>query len=60
MTTPERMVIAPSGAKPPWAVRLLRPGESPAPTPSRKPAEMTMKAMIAATLIDANQNSNSP
>ena len=60
ITTPERIVTPPSGAKPPWAVRLLRPGESPAPTPSRKPAAIAMKAMIAATLIDANQNSNSP
>src|SRR4051812_41949747 len=56
---PDSTVMPPSGKKPPCAVRFDRPGESP-PTPSSQPAPMAMKTMIAATLIDANQNSNSP
>jgi hypothetical protein len=34
-TTPESTVTPPFGANPPWAVRFDRPGESPAPIPSR-------------------------
>jgi hypothetical protein len=60
ITTPDRIVTMPSGAKPSWLVRLERPGESPPPIPSRKPMAMTMKATIATTLMPANQNSNSP
>ena len=61
ITTPDRTVTAPGGDE--AAVggevatgRASRRRRS----PSRQPAAIAMKAMIAATLIDANQNSNSP
>ena len=59
-TMPDSTVMPPSGKKPPCAVRLLRPGESPPPRPSSQPAPMRMNSRIAATLMEANQNSNSP
>jgi len=59
-TIPLSRLAAPSGAKPPPVVRFASPGESPEPSPNSQPAPIRMKAMIAATLIDANQNSNSP
>ena len=59
-TTPDSTVTPPSGKKPPCAVRFDRPGESPPPMPSSQPSPIAMKTMIAATLIEANQNSNSP
>jgi hypothetical protein len=59
-TMPLSSERAPSGAKPPSAVKFDRPGESPPPSPRSQPTPIAMKAMIAATLIEANQNSNSP
>jgi len=35
ITTPERIVTMPAGAKPSWLVRFERPGESPPPIPNR-------------------------
>ena len=60
ITMPDRTVTGPAGKKPSWAVRFESPGESPPPIPSSQPAAIAMNAMIAATLIEANQNSNSP
>jgi hypothetical protein len=59
-TMPERTVMPPCGKNPPCAVRLLSPGESPLPSPSSQPTPIRMKRRIAATLMEANQNSNSP
>jgi hypothetical protein len=55
-----RTVRIPAAKKPSCAVRFDRPGESPPPMPSSHPAAMAMNPRIAATLIEANQNSNSP
>ena len=58
ITTPDRTAIPPSGAKPSGSVRFVTP---PSPnSPSTNAPVSRMKAMIAATLIEANQNSNSP
>src|SRR3954451_24567120 len=55
-----KMAPTPLGKNPPWAVRLLRskPLSGHAPTTNRTP--MTRNSTMAATLIPANQNSNSP
>ncbi len=50
----------PLGAKPPWSVRFANVAPSGEVSPNAKAAATRMKAMIAATLIDENQNSNSP
>ena len=51
----------PAGAKPPCAVKLDRPGEATSGNqPSSRATPTRMKATIAATLMIANQNSNSP
>src|SRR3984893_1143545 len=50
----------PFGAKPPCAVRLATPGETPGHRPRTKDTATAKNATIAATLIEANQNSNSP
>ena len=57
---PLRIAIQPKGAKPWCAVRFARPGLAGFFTPISQPAAMTMNTTIAATLIEANQNSNSP
>ena len=59
ITTPVSTFPMPSGANPPSLVRWLTP-PSPPVSPSAKASARQMNAMIAATLIEANQNSNSP
>ena len=59
ITTPVSTLPMPSGAKPPSPVRCEKPTSLPV-SPSANASASTMNAMIAATLIDANQNSNSP
>src|ERR1700722_18886831 len=54
------MGSTPFGAKPPWAVRLTTLGATPGHRPRTYTAASTKKPTIAATLIEANQNSNSP
>src|SRR5690348_14335676 len=60
VVTPVNTTGYPSGAKPPCEVRLLKPGLACEPMPRSHAASTTMKTTMAATLIDANQNSNSP
>src|SRR5512138_444148 len=60
VVTPVRMAAQPNGAKPWCAVRFEMPGLDGLPTPSSQPAATTMNTTMAATLIEANQNSNSP
>src|SRR5579863_7186809 len=50
----------PLGAKPPCAVRLATLAATPGHMPSTYAPANTRNTTIAATLIDANQNSNSP
>src|SRR4051794_39128227 len=50
----------PIGAKPPCAVRLASVAPCGDVMPNAWAAATRMKAMIAATLIEENQNSNSP
>ena len=56
----EKIAPAPLGRKPPWSVRLLtsKPWSGQSPMTNRVPR--TRKAMIARTLMPANQYSNSP
>ena len=60
VVTPPRIAAQPNGAKPWCAVRFEKPGLDGLPTPSSHEAATTMNTTMAATLIDANQNSNSP
>src|ERR1700691_1363748 len=50
----------PFGAKPPCAVRLATLGATPGHRPRTYTPASIRNTTIAATLIDANQNSNSP
>src|SRR5271170_1302311 len=50
----------PFGAKPPCAVRLVVLGATPGHRPRTYTPASSKKTTIAATLIEANQNSNSP
>ena len=53
--------VQPLGAKPPpWAVRFDQVGPCGEVKPNAYAAATAMNATIAATLIDENQNSNSP
>src|SRR4051794_27216574 len=56
----EKIAPAPLGRNPPWSVRLLRskPWSGQRPITNRVPS--TRKAMMASTLMPANQYSNSP
>src|SRR5688500_8633768 len=60
VTTPAVSAVGPFGRKPPCSHRLLKsmPLSGQAPSTNRVPH--AMKKMIAATLMPANQNSNSP
>ena len=51
--------IHPFGVKPPWDTRLPQVAPSLPTQPNACEAAITMNVMIAATLIEANQNSNS-
>src|SRR6202035_557386 len=54
------MGSTPFGAKPPCAVRLATAGAAPGQRPRTNTPASIKKTAIAATLIEANQNSNSP
>src|SRR5678815_4124111 len=60
VVTPLRIMTQPKGANPWCAVRWLKPGLAGFFTPINQPAATTMNTTIATTLMDANQNSNSP
>src|SRR5688572_2169382 len=60
VVTPVRIAAQPKGVKPWCAERFETPGLDGLPIPSNQPAATTMNTTIAATLMDANQNSNSP
>src|SRR6478672_8838417 len=60
VTTPAVTARPPLGKKPPCAVRLLKSRSAFGQMPRTKRPPQTRKTMIAATLIPANQNSNSP
>src|SRR4051794_4587468 len=59
-TMAEKMAPTPRGKKPPWAVRLLKSRDRSGQTPSTKSRPRARNTMMAATLMPANQNSNSP
>jgi hypothetical protein len=50
----------PFGAKPPWEVRLEKPPPPPGHSPRMNRAPRKRNTTIAATFMEANQNSNSP
>ena len=50
----------PLGAKPPWEYRLAKVGPVSEWNPKACAPPIRMNEMMAATLIEANQNSNSP
>src|SRR3954454_15212736 len=52
--------LNPKGRNPPWAVRLEKSIDFCGHRPSTYALPITRNAMIAATLMPANQNSNSP
>src|SRR5580693_8237006 len=58
--TEANTVPTPCGKKPPCAVRLLKSRLRPGQKPSTNSEPSARNATIAATLIPANQNSNSP
>src|SRR6187455_2212754 len=59
-TMAEKIAPTPSGNKPPYAVRLLKSKALFGQIPSTNSEPSAMNAMMAATLMPANQNSNSP
>ena len=59
-TMAEKIAPGPSGRNPPWAVRLLKSRSLLGHRPSTNSPPSTRKTTIAATLMPANQNSNSP
>src|SRR5690349_11056166 len=60
VTMPTVRTPAPNGRKPPWAVRLEKSIDLCGHNPNTNAVPRIMKMTIAATLIPANQNSNSP
>ena len=60
VTTPAVSAVAPFGRKPPWLHRLLKSRSLSGHTPNTKRLPHTMKKMMAATLMPANQYSNLP
>lgn len=59
-TTALSTATPPSGRKPPWEVRLLSDAPVSGMAPNSAASMSRTKTMIAATLIEVNQNSNSP
>src|SRR3954453_13742575 len=59
-TMAEKMAPMPSGKNPPWLVRLLKSSDWLGQMPSTNSVPSARNTMIAATLMPANQNSNSP
>src|ERR671929_2302323 len=60
VTTAAVIPSAPNGRKPPWAVRLEKSIDLPGHSPNTYATPTMRNTMIAATLMPANQNSNSP
>ena len=60
VTTPTVIAMTPSGKNPPWLHRLEKSIDLCGHKPRTKSEPSAMNTMIAATLIPANQNSNSP
>src|SRR3954447_9418255 len=60
VTTPTVIARAPSGKNPPWVHRLEKSSDLSGHNPSTNSEPSPMNTTIAATLIPANQNSNSP
>src|ERR687884_2384042 len=60
VTTAAVIPSTPCGRNPPWAVRLEKSIDLPGHRPSTYDTPRTRNTMIAATLMPANQNSNSP
>ena len=56
----EKIAPTPLGRKPPWPVRLLTSKSWSGHSPRTNSVPRTRKAMIAKTLMPANQYSNSP
>ena len=60
VTTAAVIPIAPWGRKPPWAVRFEKSMDLCGHKPNTKAVPTVRNTIIAATLMPANQNSNSP
>src|SRR6476660_7368440 len=60
VTTPTVIAATPNGKNPPWLHRLEKSIDLCGHKPRTKSEPSAMNTMIAATLIPANQNSNSP
>src|SRR5580658_27270 len=60
VTEPASTATKPKGAKPPWLVRLPKVAPLGEVNPNAYALQMAMKTMMAMTLMEANQNSNSP
>ena len=60
VTTPTVIAATPNGKNPPWLHRLEKSSDLFGHKPRTKSEPSAMNTMIAATLIPANQNSNSP
>src|SRR4051795_4032508 len=60
VTTPTVTAIAPIGKNPPWVHRLEKSSDLCGHRPSTKSEPRPMNTTMAATLMPANQNSNSP
>src|SRR6476469_6233778 len=60
VTTPTVIAATPNGKNPPWLHRLEKSSDLCGHTPRTKSEPSAMNTTIAATLIPANQNSNSP
>src|SRR5580704_4423165 len=60
VTAPESTAVSPLGMKPPWALRLAKVLPVGEVKPKAYAAASAMNTRMAATLIEANQNSNSP
>jgi len=60
MTMPENRAPTPCGRNPPWLVRLEKSRWRPGHSPRTNSVPSAMKTMMVATLMAANQYSNSP
>src|SRR6476619_234547 len=60
VTTPTVIAMTPSGKNPPWLHRLEKSSDLCGHKPRTNSDPSTRNTTIAATLIPANQNSNSP
>ncbi len=60
VTMPTVIAPKPIGMNPPCSVRFEKSIDLPGQSPNTKHAPIAMNAKIAATLMPANQNSNSP